>query len=110
MPDITIVKKLKDEKNPASGHKLEPKAGRRTEVRAGETVTFTRGDGVEGLNIRFSDRSPFIDGNTTVSYDESHQVVPAVDPNPQRNRYEYSCETSDGISSEDGGEMIVTGS
>lgn len=106
MPDITIVKKPKNEKNLAEGDKLEPDTGRRTEVNPGDTVKFMRGPGVLALTIKFTDRSPFGAGKETVKYDTPLRVAVAVDADPTRNLYTYSC-ISDGLSSDDGGEMEV---
>jgi hypothetical protein len=106
MPDITIVKKLRDQTNPSKGHHLEPAGGKLTRVTPGEIVTFRLGDGVLGLTIEFAGASPF-GGNGPFNYNQAITVTAAVDANSQRNFYKYSCRTSDGLSSTDGGEMEV---
>ena len=106
MADITIVKKLKDQNDPGKGHKLEPETGKRTTVKAGDNVTFRRGQGVLALSIEFSEKSPFGADKKTVDYDTPIPVTVAVDPDPQRNLYKYSCRAS-GLSTDDGGEMEI---
>jgi len=106
MPDIMIVKKLKDPKDPTQGHKLEPIAGRRTRVKTGELVTFKADPNLLDLHIEFTDRSPFGDGKEVVIYNTTLPVVVAVDTDPKRNVYSYSC-TASGETSDDGGEMEV---
>lgn len=109
MADITIAKKLKDKDNPSKGHKLEPTTGRHTDVKAGEIVTFRMdpGAGVAGLRITFTDRSPFGADKKTVNYGQALPVTVDVDADRKKNIYEYSCETVDGLLSENGGEMEV---
>jgi len=107
--DIKIAKKLKDDNDPSKGHKLEPSEGRRTPVKPRELVTFTMDPnaGVAGLSITFTDRSPFGAEHKAVKYGNSHVVTAAFDADGTRNIYTYSCETADGLSSENGGEMEV---
>jgi hypothetical protein len=106
MPDITIVKTLRDQTNPSKGHHLEPAGGKLTRVTPGEIVTFRLGDGVLGLTIEFTGATPF-GGHGPVNYDQPMKITAAVDADSLRNFYKYSCRTSDGLSSTDGGEMEV---
>jgi hypothetical protein len=103
--NITIVKKLKDPKNATAGHVLQPDTGLPAKVRTGDLVTFLLGDGVSGLSITFTDRSPFGTSLKTVAYDQPLEVTEAHDP--KQPRYKYSCRTADGISTDDGGEVEI---
>ena len=40
-------------------------------------------------------------------YNQPLEVTVAVDADPTRNVYKYSCATADGLSSENGGEMEI---
>ena len=108
MAEMTIAKKLKDDNDPSKGSQARTK-GRRTAVKPNELVTFTMdpGAGVAGLSITFTDRSPFGAEHKKVKYGDSHEVTTAFDADRKRNIYTYSCETADGLLSENGGEMEV---
>lgn len=111
MAEIKIVKKLKDTNDPGKGHKLEPEKGRRTPpVKVGELVTFTLAEGAEGLTltIAFTQASPFGPGQENVKYNQPTKVTVSVNPaGTEKNVFPYSCVTSDGASSDNGGEMEV---
>jgi hypothetical protein len=105
LTNITIVKKLKDPKNAAAGYVLQPDTGRPAEVKTGDLVTFLVGEGVNGLSITFTDRSPFGAARKTVLYAQPLEVTEAFDP--KQPRYKYSCRTADGMSTDDGGEVEI---
>ena len=102
---ITIVKKLKDPKNASAGYVLQPDTGLPAEVKTGDLVTFLLGDGVSGLSITFTERSPFGAARKTVRYNQPLEVTEAHDP--KQPRFKYSCRTADGLSTDDGGEVEI---
>jgi len=104
LTSITIVKKPHP-KDPALGYVLQPDTGLPAKVKTGDLITFLLGEGVNGLSITFTDRSPF--GTLmTVAYDQPVEVTEAHDPR-RSNSYTYSCRTADGISTDDGGEVEI---
>ena len=105
LKNIKIVKKLKDPKNAAAGHVLQPDTGLPAQVQTGDLVTFLLGEGVNGLSITFTERSPFGAARMTVVYDQPVEVTEAQDP--KQPLYKYSCRTADGVSTDDGGEVEI---
>ena len=89
--------------------RLEPKKGRETRVKPGDSVTITHEPGATDLKIEFKGRSPF---SGPVKYREPMRVAAAFDAggDAKPNTFEYSCSFKKAgrpISTEGGGVIVI---
>jgi hypothetical protein len=89
--------------------RLEPKKGRVTRVKSGDSVTITHETGATDLKIEFKGRSPF---KGPVKYKEPMKIdvafVAAGGAKP--NTFEYSCSFKKAgrpLSTEGGGVIVI---
>jgi hypothetical protein len=89
--------------------RLEPRTGRVTHVKKGDSVTITPEAGATDLNIAFKGRSPF---SGPVKYKEPMTIVAAfvAAGGAAPNTFEYSCSFKKAgrpLSTEGGGVIVI---